>query len=209
MNHYGNLMRIRAWTWLTRILGLLSLGLVLGACGGLPQRPVVPAIYDLGLAETVAIPPAFLSSQIVVRAPSWLATSAMQYRLDYRQPAQREVFAESRWAAPPAEMIERRLRQALSGPSSAGGGCRLSLEVDEFTQAFDSPESGTVIVVARGELLLPRGENTIARRTFELREPATSADAKGGVVAFRRASDRLTNEIAGWLASPAAGACRK
>lgn len=213
MNHDGNLMKFRVWMRVTRILGLLSLGLAAGACGGLPQRPVVPAIYDLGLGEAVSAAPAVLPSRIEVRAPSWLSTSAMQYRLDYRQPAQRQVFAESRWAAPPAEMVERRLLQALSAPSSTGGGCRLRLEIDEFTQAFDAPEASTAVVVARAELLPPRGENALARRVFELREPASNADAKGGVMAFRKASDRLTNEVAGWMAGPAANAataaCRR
>ena len=188
---------------------MLCTALSLGACGGLPQRSVVPAIYDLGLAGAVSPAPAVLPSQIEVRAPSWLATSAMQYRLDYRQPAQRQVFAESRWAAPPAEMLERRLFQALSAPSSTSGGCRLRLEVDEFTQAFEAPEASTAVIVARAEVLPPRGENALARRMFELREPASSADAKGGVTAFRKAGERLTAEIAGWMAESAVGACRR
>lgn len=206
-------MTLRAWKRGARILGVLCTGLALGACGGLSQRPVAAAIYDLGLAEAVSPAPAVLPSQIEVRAPSWLATSAMQYRLDYRQPAQRQVFAESRWAAPPAEMLQRRLLQALSAPSSTGGGCRLRLEMDEFTQAFDAPEASTAVIIARAELLPPRGENALARRMFALREPASGADAKGGVTAFRKAGERLTNEIAGWMAGPAAGAataaCRR
>ncbi|AKU11939.1 putative lipoprotein [Azoarcus sp. CIB] len=133
----------------------------------------------------------------------------MQYRLDYRQPAQRQVFAESRWAAPPSEMLQRRLLQALLAPSATSGGCRLRLEVDEFTQAFEAPAASTAVIVARAEVLPPRGENALARRMFELREPASSADAKGGVTAFRKAGERLTTEIAGWMAESAVGACRR
>lgn len=202
-------MTSRGWKRGVRILAVLCAGLALGACGGLPQRRTVPAIYDLGLAESVSPMPAVLPSKIEVRAPSWLATAAMQYRLEYRQPAQRQAFAESRWAAPPAEMLERRLLQALSSPSSTGGGCRLRLEIDEFSQAFDAPESSAAVISARAELLPSRGENGLARMSFEMREPASSADAKGGVTAFRKAGDRLTNEIARWMGGPAAGACRR
>ena len=209
MNHHATLMTLRAWKRGARILGVLATGLALGACSGLPQRPIAPAIYDLGLAGAVSPAPAVLPSQIEVRAPSWLATSAMQYRLEYRQPAQRQVFAESRWVAPPAEMLQRLLLQALSAPSSSSGGCRLRLEVDEFTQAFESPDASTAVIVARSEFLPPRGENALARRMFEVREPASSADAKGGVTAFRKAGERLTIEVAGWMADSAAGACRR
>lgn len=188
---------------------MLCTGVALVACGGLPQRASVPAIYDLGLAAAVSPAPAVIPAQIDVRGPSWLATSAMQYRLEYREPAQRQLFAESRWAAPPAEMLQRRLLQALSAPSSSGGGCRLRLEIDEFTQAFDAPESSAAVIIARAELLPPRGENVVARRAFAMREPATSADAKGGVTAFRRAGDRLANEITGWMDGAAMAACRR
>lgn len=191
------------------MLGVLCTGVALGACGGLPQRPAVPAIYDLGLAAAVSPAPAVIPAQIDVRGPSWLATSAMQYRLEYRQPAQRQLFAESRWVAPPAEMMQRRLLQALSAPSSTGGGCRLRLDIDEFTQAFESPESSASIIVARAELLPPRGENAVARRRFAMREPAPSADARGGVVAFHKAGEGLENEIAGWMAGAAMAACRR
>lgn len=209
MNLHVPLMTLRAWKQGTRILGVLCTGVALGACGGLPQRATVPAIYDLGLAAAVSPAPAVLPAQIDVRAPSWLATSAMQYRLEYREPAQRQLFAESRWAAPPAELLQRRLLQALSAPSSGGGGCRLRLEIDEFAQAFDAPESSAAVIIARAELLPPRGENVVVRRAFAMREPATSADAKGGVTAFRRAGDRLANEIAGWMDGAAMATCRR
>ncbi|NMF87574.1 ABC-type transport auxiliary lipoprotein family protein [Aromatoleum petrolei] len=200
-------MTFRNWKRGVRILAALCAGLALGACGGLPQRSAVPAIYDLGVAEAASPAPAILPSKIEVRAPSWLATSAMQYRLEYRQPAQRQMFSESRWAAPPAEMLQRRLLQALSAPSSTGGGCRLRLEIDEFTQAFDAPEASAAVINARAELLPPRGENAVARRTFAMREPAPSADARGGVTAFRRAGERLANEIGHWGDGIGAGVC--
>ncbi|NMG45614.1 hypothetical protein GPA22_18010 [Aromatoleum toluvorans] len=194
-------MKLRAWTRAAGTVFILGLGFALGGCGNFPTRPETPASYDLGLAEAVAPGPAVVPAKLEVRAPSWLATSAMQYRLDYRQPARRQAYAESRWAAAPAELLERRLLQAFSMPPSAAAGCRLRLDLDEFAQVFDSAEGSRAVIVARAELLSPRGENVLARRAFDLREPAPSPDARGGVVAFRKAGDRLTREIANWLAS--------
>ncbi|WP_164844413.1 ABC-type transport auxiliary lipoprotein family protein [Azoarcus sp. DN11] len=199
-------MKLRAWRRAAGAVFILGLGLSLYGCGNFPARPEAPALYDLGLAEAVGASPAVAPAKLEVRAPSWLATPAMQYRLDYRQPAQRQVYAESRWAAAPAELLERRLLQAFSVPPSAAAGCRLRLDLDEFAQVFDSAEGSRAVIVARAELLSPRGENVLARRAFDLREPASTRDARGGVVAFRKAGDELAREIAAWLASVDSGA---
>lgn len=201
MNHQESDMKHRASKRAAEALCALGLCLALGGCSSLSPRPEAPALYDLGLAAAVSPSPAFVPVKVEVRAPSWLAKPAMQYRLDYRQPAQRQDFAESRWAAPPAELLERRLLQAFSVPPSAAAGCRLRVDLDEFAQVFDAAEASRAVIVARAELLPPRGENVLARRVFDLREPAPSADARGGVVAFRKAGARLAGEIATWLES--------
>lgn len=197
-------MNHKRWNWLL----CLSMAVTLGACGKLGgTRDANPALYDLGLGEPVARAPAILPASLEVRAPSWLANASMQYRIDYRQPAQRQAFAESRWVSPPAEMLERSLRRAftttLAGPAASGAqtgnGCRLRVELDEFTQIFDTPQSSHASVVARAELLSARGDAVVARQLLSIRETATSPDAKGGVGAHQRASGQLARELAEWL----------
>lgn len=199
-------MNHKRWNWLLCI----SMAVMLGACGKLGNtRDASPAMYDLGLGEPVTRAPAILPTSLEVRAPSWLSNAAMQYRIDYQQPAQRQAFAESRWVSPPAEMLERSLRRAFAtnttgpaaGSAPAGNGCRLRVELDEFTQVFDTPQSSHASIVARVDLLPARGDAVIARQLVSIRENATSLDARGGVGAHQRASSQLARELAEWLTS--------
>ncbi|NMG74110.1 ABC-type transport auxiliary lipoprotein family protein [Aromatoleum diolicum] len=199
-------MNHKRWNWLL----CAGMAVTLGACGNLGVKgDVSPALYDLGISEPVTGTPAILPTSIEVRAPSWLSNSAMQYRIDYQQPAQRQAFAESRWASPPAEMLERSLRRAFTttlaapttGAITPGNGCRLRVELDEFTQVFDTPQSSYASIVARVELLPARGDSAVARQLLSIRETASSLDAKGGVSAHQRASVRLAHELAVWLTS--------
>jgi cholesterol transport system auxiliary component len=193
-----------------------SISVALGACGNLAGRSDIrQTFYDLGPSQQHATAAAAIPARIEVRAPSWLSNATMQYRLDYQQPAPRMAFSESRWASPPAEMLERKLARALTAdsPAAAGehvtrNGCRLRIELDEFSQVFDTPQSSHATIVARAELLPPRGDAAIARHLVTLREATPSPDAKGGVVGHQRASDRLTRELGTWLSAQNTGTVR-
>lgn len=186
-----------------RALCLAAAAILPGACGTLGGTRDPLAVYDLGLAAPVTPAPVVVPARVEVRAPSWLATAAMQYRLDYEQPAQRQTFTASRWVSPPAEMLERSLNRAFSMPSggSADSACRLRLELDEFSQVFDSPQGSKAVLVARAELLPAHGDGIIARRLVSFEIAAASADAKGGVAAHQQGSRQLAGELAGWLGS--------
>jgi len=200
------------------LLLCVSIGVALGACGNLAGRSDIrQTFYDLGPGEQQATAAAASPARIEVRAPSWLSNATMQYRLDYQQPAPRMAFSESRWASPPAEMLERKLARALTGDLPVAtpaaehvtrNGCRLRIELDEFSQVFDTPQSSHATIVARAELLPPRGDAAIARYLVTVREATPSPDAKGGVVGHQRASDRLTRELGTWLSTQNTGAAK-
>ncbi len=172
---------------------------LLAACGGGGKSVSNVAQYDLG-----AVRPA-PNNRIVaalrgidVFAVSWLDSSAMQYRLLYAASQRRQNYAESRWVAPPAELLGYGLRKRmLSG--EAGGACRLRVDLDEFVQDFESVKSSLALIEARVQLIAPSGGEILARRSFSLSRPAESADAAGGATALAMAVEALAAELHDWL----------
>lgn len=182
---------------------IFGAALLLAACAGGGTKTAAIAHYDLGTAPRVNGASALALRSIDVGAPSWLGTAAMQYRLAYADAGRREIFAASRWAAAPAELLEVALRRRLAAgegdPGSAG--CRLRVELDEFIQVFDAPQASRAVVEARIVLQAPRNEQQLARRSLSLNKPAASADARGGVAAFAALTADIGSEAASWLAT--------
>jgi cholesterol transport system auxiliary component len=179
---------------------LLSLLAVLTLAGCVPNnvRQNEAAVFDFGASATGwAAPPL---QRVDVAAPSWLGTTAMQYRLAYNDGARRRAYVESRWAAPPAELLEQALRRrAVAAGGAAALPCRLRLELDELVQTFDAPQASRLVLAARARLMC-RGEQAQAGRSFTVERPAGS-DAPGGVAAAAAAVQELGNQLAAWVAA--------
>lgn len=181
------------------LLALLVLGLT--GCIGNPPRSAGMALHDLGPAggswPDTGVPIVAVDLQ---QAP-WLASPAQLYRLAYADPLRRHAYTESRWVAPPAELIEGRLqRRIVYGQSdSAVRGCRLALTLDEFEQRFDSAQDSRAILEVSVRLLPARGETLLARRAFSIAQPAPTPDAHGGAEAGRAAVEALATQLAQWL----------
>lgn len=177
---------------------LLPLVLLAGCVGGARSVSSI-ASYDLGAVQPAPnnrIVAALRS--IDVFAVSWLDTTAMQYRLLYAANQRRQSYAESRWVAPPAELLGHALRKRmLSG--EAGGACRLRVDLDEFVQLFDSARESRVALEARVQLVAPAGGEILVRRSFSLARPAASPDAAGGAAAMAGAVDAFAAELHDWL----------
>lgn len=187
----------------------LCAALVAAGCSLAPVRPVA-ARYDFGpLAVAQAAPR--LSQPVVVAdvgAPSWLDTSAMLYRLAYQDAAQPRAYADSRWVAPPAALLTAQLRARLAAADPAGvltpgDGARaplvLRVELQEFTQVFETPAKSVAQLALRATLL--RDGRLIAQHTIVARVPAATPNAAGGAAAFAAASDRAISAIVGWVAA--------
>jgi cholesterol transport system auxiliary component len=172
-------------------------------------RPTAQAALVVGEIET---------------APA-LDSTAMLYRLAYANPQQLQPYAQARWSMPPAQLLRQRLRARLgehhlllnagdrlaigvktelaptSPPTPPQPVLSLRLELEEFSQLFDSPQQSTGLLVLRATLTQasPTGEQLIAQRSFTLQRPAPTPDAAGGVQALSEASEAMALEVGAWV----------
>lgn len=206
-----------------RLLSCLVVAALAG-CSALPGKPVQHAMYDFGPLAPAAVPASAIGRAALVvpdiEANGVLDTPALLYRLGYEDPHQLLPYAYARWSAAPAQLLAQRLRALLgrerpvldeaSASSLARRGGRveppplLRMELQEFSQVFDSPAASRGVVRLRCTLLenTPAGERLVAQRTFEAERPAPSADAAGGVRALTAAADVVGDDIAAWLRQP-------
>lgn len=197
---------------LRRVLILLA-PLLLAACftSGKRGGDSALAVYDLGPAavrnETVRrqVPMA-----VEVRAPLWFDSLGIDYRLAYAEPARLREYSRARWAGPPAQLIQLRLSRDL-GLITAGQGkavCVLRVDIDEFSQVFEAPQSSRAVLRGRVQWL-GSGREQLKEYTIDLTQAAATPDAQGGVAGLAALVGRLSSAITAWEAESAAGALRR
>ncbi len=168
---------------------------LLNGCGG--AAPAEPRTFDLGLAAPGASLPAVRIS--TVRAVTPFEGTDMQYRLAYRNAAEIAVFASSRWAASPAELLRKQLLRAAHDKQ---GKCVLDVEIQEFTQVFSTKETSDARIELRLWLSATGARATgVATRGWSVVEPNAGPDAVSGAAAFARAADRAIGELSRWIAA--------
>lgn len=196
----------QAWVGAVLCLALASL---LSGCA-LPERSAAPVLYDFGdraLAETSAPPaPSLPSVATNVQASVALEGTAMLYRLAYTDERQLRAYAQARWAMPPAELVQQRLREVLSQQRvvlkpGEGAQLLLQIELDEFSQVFESPGQSSGLLRLRATVLRASsgGDKIVAQRSLRAQRPASSGGAAGGVRALSAATDAAVAELAQWL----------
>jgi cholesterol transport system auxiliary component len=176
------------------------------------------AIYDFGALRLTAesafsgeTRPKRLGTSLLVTdvaAPTWLDSNAIQYRLAYHDPARIYAYGANRWAASPSILLTQRIRNRIAaandgGVASAGEGVRtdyvLRVELQEFTQIFDTPDQSRAVVTFRASLTDPRTRALISQQNFNVEQSAPAADAPGAVRALTDASDKAIGELIAWL----------
>lgn len=197
---------------------LVLLAVALAGCKSLPDKPAQQTMYDFGpvaAAATATAParPALLLPDVEVSGI--LDGTGLLYRLAYEDPHQLRPYAFARWSAPPGQLVRQRLRDVLgrerpvldaaaaAALARRGGAAPpvLRLELEEFSQMFDSPRESQGVLRLRATLLenTGGGERLVAQRSFDVRRPAPTADAAGGVRALTAATDAAAADIAAWL----------
>jgi len=195
----------------------------LAGCAALPQPPVQPLHYDLGLlpdgpgAPDARPAPQRPPLRLDVTAATGLAESgsAMLYRLAYINAQQIYAYQQARWSQPPAQLLARHLLHQLAqqrpvltagaDPARASGGAApalLRVELEEFCQVFDAPETSAAVVQVRATLLAPgagAGTPHLGQKLFAVRQSAPSPDAAGAAGALSAASAIAIRQIGRWL----------
>ena len=188
----------------------LASALLLGGCA---SRGPLPTFYDFGppapLATQAAAQPATPPVPMLVIAdangPSWLDSQRMYYRLLYADAQQSRPYAYNRWNTPPLQLLSQRLKtrvaqagvKVLSTTDAAAGIPLLRIDVDDFSQNFDTQTQSSGHVSLRASLF--RGHRLIDQKTFSRSGPASSADAQGGAQALAAASDAIAADLLIWL----------
>lgn len=198
-----------------RIVPALAAAALLGGCA-LPPRAAAPQLYDLG-PPAAAVPPAAATTiataaatrpvlAVQVQAAAALQGTALHYRLAYADPRQLQAYSQSRWAAPPAELLAQRLRaglakQALLAPQAEAATQLLHVELQEFSQQYTAPQASHALLRLRAALLqrTPQGLRLLAQRELVQQQPAAHPDAAAGVQALGAAADAAVAELVRWL----------
>lgn len=198
----------------------LVVALAIAISGCVMQRPQPSvAVYDFGshrpladdTADTLGAAIPKLEATLIVAetaAPPWLDGTAIQYRLAYLDPTQSYAYADSRWAAAPAMLLTQRIRSRIAEINSDGilspadripANYLLRLELEEFSQVFDSAAESRGIVRVRASLIDRQARSLTAQRSFSIEKSASTADARGAVRALTEASDKLIVNLISWL----------
>jgi cholesterol transport system auxiliary component len=192
----------------TRLIVTLFCG-ALAACSLAPKTEQ-PAIYDLGAPRSHAAAKPGIAAVLYlpdVTAPEWLSGPGILYRLNYDNPARPQPYALSRWSASPAALLSGRLRSrfaaaAAKGIVSGADGVRadylLRVELEDFSQSFDAPNSSRVALHARASLVNIASRSLVAQRVFVVEQAAATPDAPGAVQALGAASDEFMESLLKW-----------
>jgi cholesterol transport system auxiliary component len=142
-----------------------------------------------------------------VEAPPALDSAAVLYRLAYSDVQQLRPYSQARWSMPPAQLVRQLLRESLSlkravvNPGEGSVPLALRVELQEFSQIFETAQKSSGLVRLRATLIESRdgADRLIAQQVFVAQRPAASADAPGGVRALQAATETAVEQIGAWL----------
>ncbi|QTN26333.1 membrane integrity-associated transporter subunit PqiC [Rhodoferax sp. AJA081-3] len=189
--------------------------LILGGCTALQPKPRA-TVYDFGpgpVATVASTRMAPLPTLVLAdtEASAALDSTAVLYRLAYSDAQQLRPYALARWSMTPAQLLRQRLREQLGQRRAVLNAAQgvvadkpamvLHLELDEFSQLFETAQQSSGLVRLRATLGQggQGSQRLVAQRSFIVQRPAASADAEGGVRALAAATDAVIAEIAQWL----------
>jgi cholesterol transport system auxiliary component len=183
-----------------RHLFILIIAVVLAGCLGGGKPKPSPAIYDFGLdsaSDKSSLPESRLPLDEISANPS-LDSDHMRYRLAYQNPAQVFTYAESRWVAPPAELLSHKLRAMSGAAAPTQQNCILQLKLEAFDHVFESKTASHGVVQISAALLASKTHQVILRKQIEQSVAANSQDAQGGVAALNTASTEALTQALQW-----------
>lgn len=193
---------------------------VLAGCSFGSKLSEQPASYDLGPPRAAAAGPRIAAALVLpeVSAPAWLSGNGIVYRLNYENAARANAYTMSRWTAPPPALLTQRVRNrfaaaAVNGIVTGIDGVRadymLRVELDDFSQSFDTAAASRVTLRARASLISLSSRVLVAQREFLMEQAAPTPDAAGGVQALSDASEAFVDSLLKWTEERLASAKSK
>lgn len=189
----------------TTFAGLMVCTLLLAGCGSLLPKPApLPALHDFG--PPPAAVPAALGVLVTtdVTAPAWLDGTEIHYRLNHADATRLRAYADNRWVAPPAELLQARLRVEFGNAAINAGApvYRLSVRLLDLEQVFLQTQSAETRLRVVAELQNASTGTVIARRVFDLTQVA-DPDVGGAVQGASRAAQALIADLVQWVRTTA------
>ncbi len=190
-----------------RLLITAASAALLAGCAG---KGPVPTLYDFGPMQASKAAPTMPQMVLVVAdatGPAWLDSRTMYYRLLYTDAQQSRPYANNHWNSTPLQMLSARLKsriaqaggKVLSITDATAGTMLLRIEVDDFSQNFDSQQASSGNITLRASVL--RARSLQDQKTFTHTTATDSADAAGGARALAAAADAIAADIIAWLAA--------
>lgn len=185
-------------------LALCLMLLALAGCAGTQKSSL--RVFDFGLAAAPVATSVHSVAVTEMRAPEWLASTDMLYRLAYQDRFALARYGHSRWAGTPGAMLTLRLRQEIG--HTPGGKCTLALDLAEFSQVFDTAGASRAVLQVQAALNAGGGSRSaLAQREFRLEKATPTADAPGSAAAFSELAGELSVALNAWIGE--SGDCRK
>ena len=183
-------------------IATLMTACLLSACAGIARNTPPVTVYDFGLpAARLVADGAWSRLALEVKSPAWFESLNVDYRLTYDDPLKQREYVGSRWAEAPGVLLTQRLRQQIGVVTASGStatDCLLRVELQEFSQIFDTPQQSRALLQGHVSLI-DRNRQVIAERPIVIEKPVATADANGGVKALVTASTELGQQLADWL----------
>lgn len=178
---------------------IVSVSCVLSACVGPSKSVSSTVVYDFGLPAARLLPEGVGPKLMLeLKSPGWFDSLNIDYRLAYEDSLKQREYATSRWAANPSVLLGQSLRQQLGITNALAADCVLKVDLQEFSQVFETPQLSHGLLLASVSLVSARRQ-LIAERQLSIRRAAASADANGGVRALVAASGELGRQLSDWL----------
>lgn len=145
-----------------------------------------------------------------VKAPAWINSTQIYYRLAYSNAAQINAYSRSAWVAPPPELLIAQLRGALAASGHwravlvpgdvAPADITLNIKLNNFAQVFSVNAQSVGVVDATATVLATDPRHVLSQRHFHVEQVASTPNAAGGVKALSGATRTLTQQLRDWLA---------
>ena len=182
---------------------------MMAGCSLGPEKRDPPAVFDLGPQRSHAATPSINATLLIspVSASPWLDSMSMMYRLAHRDAGRPEAYAQHRWVMSPALLLTERLRSRFAAATRGVVGTQdgaqadysLRIELEDFSQSFDTADSSKVNVRLRASLINLTTRALHAQKSFSMERPA-APNAPGAAQSLAAASDAVVDELVAWAA---------